>query len=356
MVMTYVKRSALPALWLACAAMAAPAYAQQTPALLAQFLRQRIGLSDAQITGLEQGQPVVSVLETQKKEDVAVFGIITINQAREAYVERAQDLTHFLRTPSRVAFGVFSRPPTLADVQAVAIDSQDVADLPRCRVGECRLKLPAVVMDEVRRSVNWNAPDTRAQVNTYARRRLVEYAADYLARGDSAMVVYDDRGHRDASEAFASLLAESPYVFQHVPTLHRYLGSYPRGRLDGVTDVLYWSMDAVPSLRPILSVNHLTVYSPPELPGTTLFANKQIFADHYFEALFDLTTVIDRPAAPSGQGIYFLVIRRYRFDRMPSVAMVSLKGKVEGKLKDQLRQDLEHEKRSAEQPADPPRD
>jgi hypothetical protein len=112
----------------------------------------------------------------------------------------------------------------------------------------------------------------------------------------------------------------------------------------------------VQSLRPILSVNHLTIYSPPELPGTTLLATKQIFADHYFEALFDLTTAIDRPGAPSGQGMYLLVIRRFRFDRMPSVAMVSLKGKVEGKLRDQLGQDLEHAKRRAEEPAGPPRD
>lgn len=348
--MTNAKHLTLPALCLSLGAVAAaPVYGQQTPELLAQFLSQRIGLTAAQIASVEQGQPVVSVLDTKKREDVAVFGIITVDVPRAAYVARAMDFMRFLRTPSRAAFGVFSRPPSLADVQAVSIDSQDVAELPRCRVGECRLKLPAVVMDEVRRAVTWGGPDVQDQVDAYARRRLVEYAADYQARGDSAMVVYDDVGHRDASEAFATLLAASPYVFQYVPTLHRYLESYPHGRLDGVADVLYWSTDTVPSLRPILSVNHLTIYSPPELPGTTLLANKQIFADHYFEALFDLTTAITRPAAPAG-GIYLVVIRRFRFDRMPRVAMVSLKGKVEGKLRDQLRADLEHEKRRAEQP------
>ena len=224
MVMTYVKRSALPTLWLACTAAAPPAYGQQTPPLLARFLQESIALTPAQFASLEQGQAVVKVLDTRRKEDVAVFGIVTINQSREAYVARAKDFPTSLRTPSRVAFGAFSRPPTLADVQAVSIDSQDVAELPRCRVGECRLKLPAVVMDEVRRSVNWNAPDARSQVNAYARRRLVEYAADYLVRGDSAMVVYDDRGHRDASLSFTDLMDESPYVFQYVPTLQRYLG------------------------------------------------------------------------------------------------------------------------------------
>lgn len=335
-------------LGIASATAATPAYGQQTPALLLRFLRERIGLNTGQLTKLELGEPVVSVLDTKKKEDVAVFGIITANVSREAYVTRAKDFPNSLRTPSRIAFGVFGQPPTAADVQAVVIDSQDVAELPRCKVGECKLKLPAVVMDEVRQSINWNAPGARAQIDAYARRRLVEYVTDYRARGDSAMVVYDDQGHRDASEAFASLLAESPYVYQFVPTLHQYLASYPRAKLEGVTDVMYWSTDSVPSLRPILSVNHLSIYLPPELPGTTLLANKQIFANHYFEALFDLTTVIDRPTSSGGPGSYLVVIRRFRFDRMPSVAMVSLKGKVEGKLKDQLRADLENEKRKAE--------
>ena len=354
--LTYVTRGTGFALWLAGAAAAAPAYGQQPPAVLAQFLRERIGLTEAQIASVEMGQAVVRVLDTKKNEDVAVFGIITLHLSRAAYVERARDFPRSLRSPARVAFGLFSRPAAPADVQAMAIDSQDVAELPRCRVGECKLKLPAVVMDEVRRSVNFGAPDAREQVNTYARRRLVEYVADYQRRGDSAMVVYDDQGHKDASLAFADLLAASPYMYQYVPSLQRYLADYPRTSLDGVTDVIYWSTDSVPGLRPILSVNHLSLYSPPELPGTTLLATKQIFATHYFEALFDLTTAITRPAAPDGQGMYLVVIRRFRFDRMPRVAMVNLKGKVEGKLKDQLRQDLEHEQRRAEQPADPPRD
>ena len=103
------------------------------------------------------------------------------------------------------------------------------------------------------------------------------------------------------------------------------------------------------SLRPILSMTHLSLYSPPELPGTTLIAGKQIFANHYFEALFDLATVIDRPGARPG--IYLIVIRRFRFDRMPSIGMVNLKGKVAGKLKDQLNADLDHEKGVSEKPA-----
>ena len=322
--------------------------AQQVPAALAQFLRQGIGLSSGDLARVEKGQPVVKTLDTRNKEDVAVFGIVAVNVTREAYLARIRDFGGSLRTPNRTAFGVFGQPASPADVEALVIDSQDVEDLKTCKGGECKLKLPATVMSEVQREVG-SAPDAAARTNAYARRRLVEYVADYRQRGDAAMVVYDDRGNTRASEAFADLLAQSPYVYQFVPSLHQYLANYPRERLDGVSDVIYWSVDAMPSLRPILNVNHLSIYSPPELPGTTLLAAKQIFANHYFEALFDLTTVIDRPAANGPGGIYLVSIRRFRFDRMPSIGMISLKGKVAGKMKDQVGADLANEKRVSEQ-------
>ena len=173
---------------------------------------------------------------------------------------------------------------------------------------------------------------------------MVEYINDYRTRGDAAMVVYDDRGNTHASQAFAGLLTQSPYIFQYVPTLHQYLATYPNTKLDGVTDVMFWAVDTMASLRPILNVNHMSVYSPPELAGTTLVATKQIFANHYFEALFDLTTVITRPAG----GVYLVVIRRFRFDRMPNIGMISLKGKVAGKLKDALTADLINQKTTSD--------
>ncbi len=335
-------------LLLAFVLLAVPAHAQQTPAVLARFLREGISLDAGQIARVEKGQPVVKTLDTKNKEDVAVFGIVAVDVSRDFYVRRIKDFQNSLRTPNRAQFGIFSDLATAADVQAVVIDSQDVADLRNCKVGDCKLKLPGIVMQEVRSEVDWTARDPGAQTNAYARRRLVEYITDYRARGDAAMVVYDDRGNVRASDAFAGLLTQSPYVYQYVPSLHQYLANYPRGKLDGVSDVMFWSLDTMPSLRPILSVTHLSVYSPPELPGTTLLAGKQIFANHYFEALFDLTTVIDRPRSGATPGIYLVVIRRFRFDRMPSIGMINLKGKVAGKMKDQLNSDLESEKAKSE--------
>jgi hypothetical protein len=332
----------------------APVQSQETPAPLVSFLRQGIGLESAQLVLLERGDAVVKVLDTRDRRDVAVFGIIAADVPREVYVAQVRDFRTSLRTPTRSRLGIFSDPATAADVEAVTISPRDVADMKDCRPGDCVVKLPATDMRRIREGMDWSAADLQAQLSAYARRRLVEYVTDYRARGDSAMAIYDDRGTLNvrASDAFAALLAESPYVYQNVPSLGHYLSSYPRDTLAGATEVLFWSEDVLPRLRPILSVTHQVVYTPPELPGVTLVAAKQIYANHYFEAAVDLTCIVDRQGGGRGSdgrpGSYVLVLRRYRFDNMPSGGIVNIRGRAVSALRDQLLADLRRQKATAE--------
>jgi hypothetical protein len=342
------RRTRWAALALCAAAVPAPLSAQQVPARLAQFLTTSIGLDSAQVGQVAGGRAVVKVLPTPIKRDVAVFGIIPVDVTRDFYVDRVLHTAEWLRSPNRPHFGVFSDPAQPADVQDVTIDRGDVHDLKNCRQNHCNVKLPASEMQRIRQDIDWSAHDPGPQVDAYARQRMVAYVNDYRARGDSAMVEYDDRGNVRASDAFAALLAESPYVYQYVAPFHHYLADYPHAQLDGVQDVLYWSEDALPGLRPILNITHLSVYTPPDGPGTTVIAQKQIYADHFFEAVFDLTLAVDRPAANDAPGIYLVVIRRYRFDNLPG-GIFNIRGKVIGKLRDKMRSDLEHEKQVAEQ-------
>jgi hypothetical protein len=325
-------------------------HAQQPPQALTQFLRQTIGLDAAQLDIVERGEAVVKVLDTQNKRDVAIFGIITADAPRESYARHLRDFQKSLQSPARARFGIFADPANAADVQSVTLDRQDAEDLRKCQPGKCDFKLPATEMQRIRDRIDWSAADQRTQVTSYARQRLLEYVTGYRGRGDSAMVVYDDRGNVRASDAFADLLAQSPYVYQYAPSLTRYLTSYPRARLDGVSYVLFWSQTQAPRMRRTLTVTHLAVYSPPELPGTTLAAAKQIYANHYFEAAFDLMTVVDRPKADGSRGLYLIVLRRFRFDNLPSGGLLNIRGKVVGSLRDQMLGDLAREKATAEEP------
>jgi hypothetical protein len=313
----------------------------QRPPQLTRFLEQSIGFDAQQLAAVERGEPVVKVLETHDRRDVALFGIITVPLAREQYVRALRDFPTSLRTPNRTQLGTFSEPAIERDVAAVTISSRDVSEMKDCKPGDCVVKLPATDMQRIHEQTDWSAPDVQAQLSAYARHRLVEYVTDYRRRGDSAMAMYDDRGNVTvhSSESFAAQLAESPYVYQTVPSLQSYLANYPRGSLPaGAAEIIFWSEDVLPRLRPILSVTHLVAYTPPELPDMTLLAAKQIYANHYFEAAVDLTAAVDRGAA----SVYVVVLRRYRFDNLPG-GILNIRGKAIGALRDQLAADLKRQ-------------
>jgi hypothetical protein len=320
----------------------------QEPAKLEQFLRQTIGLDSKQIEALERGETVTLALDTQNKNDVAVFGITTTRVPRETLVRQMRDFPTSLRSPNRPRFGIFGNPATLGDVADLTVEKGDVGDLQNCRPSDCKFKLPASEIGRVRQGVNWSAPDVQAQVTAYTRQRLVDYVTNYRAQGDSAMVEYDGPPVVRASDAFAALLQQSPYVYQYTPSLMRYLQTYPQTKLDGASELIFWSEDTAPHLRKILSLTHLVLYSPPELPGTSLVASKQIYADHYFEAAFDLTTIVDRVDPSGSLTSYVLVLRRYRFDYLPSGGLLNIRKRAVNGLKDQLAADLGRMRESAE--------
>lgn len=321
--------------------------AAQESVTLEHFLRQEIGLEPSQLTAARAGEVVVQLLETKNPRDVAVFGIVAVDVPRSAVMRRLRDFPRSLRTPTRAKLGLFGDPPAPRDVAAVAADNEAVEEIRKCRAGRCNFKMPAGDMTGARQAVE-GASDPRGALARYVQQRMVEYAADYRARGNAALVVYDDRGGVRASDAFTDLLAASPYVYRYVPLLHDYLRDYPAKRPPGVTDVLVWWQDEMQGLRPVLAITHLTLYDTPQLPNASILSAKQLYANHYFEAAFDLLTVIDRPAS-NREGVYLLLLRRYRFDNLPSGGLLNIRGRVVGKLREGMRVELtrmrsEHER------------
>ncbi|MES3032640.1 MAG: hypothetical protein V4813_01435 [Gemmatimonadota bacterium] len=298
----------------------------------------------AELAAVERGDVALRVLPTTDQRDVAVLGIVRLPAARHEYLRRVQDFRTWLRSPTRVALGVFSEPAVVADVAAMHVSRQDANDLRKCRAGDCTTKLPAAEIDRVRAEVDWRADDRVAQVSVLARRRLVQLVEEYRARGNAALPIYDDRPAVRADEAFAAVLAQSGYLRQVAPSLAQYLQSFPRERPAGVADVIFWSEEAVPRLRPILSLTHAVVYTPPELGGTTIVLSKQLYANHYFEAALESRTVIDRDVAGDTPSVYLVVERRFRFDNLPRGGILNIRGRAVSGLRDQLLAELRRER------------
>jgi hypothetical protein len=326
--------------------------AAQRPRALDAFLTQTVALDQSQLTALSRGEVVARVLPTADDRDVSVLGVVHVSASRAAFVQRQRDVQNALRAPTRSSAGIFSSPANPADVAAIEVSSKDVDELRNCRPKDCNIKLPATDMDRLHATIDWRASDARARVTAYVRRRLLEYVGSYREHGNAAMVVYDDGGGVRSSDALASLLADSTYVFSKVPSLGRHLLRYPTDTLPGAAEVIFWSLDNLPHVRQVLRITHEMVYSPPELPGTTVIAAKQIYADHYFEAGLELLTAIDDDSAAangsSPSGFTLIAMRHYRFDHLPSGGILNLRGRVIGGLRDNVRTDLARLKRESE--------
>lgn len=333
---------------------AVPVGAQQRPRALDSFLTQTVGLDPSQLVALSRGEVVAKVLPTADNGDVSVLGVVHVSAPRAAFVQRQRDFPNALRVPTRSSAAIFSSPARPADVAAIEVSSKDVDELRNCRPNDCNIKLPATDMDRLHATIDFTAPDARARVTAYARQRLLDYVTGYRERGNAAMVVYDDQGGVRSSDALARMLADSTYVFSKVPSLGRHLLRYPADTLPGATEVIFWSLDNLPHVRQVLRVTHEMVYSPPELPGTTVIAAKLIYADHYFEAGLELLTAIDDDSAAANGaaplGFTLLAVRHYRFDHLPSGGLLNLRGRVIGGLRDNVRADLVRLKRESESP------
>jgi len=49
--------------------------------------------------------------------------------------------------------------------------------------------------------------------------------------------------------------------------------------VQGATEVVSWSRDEMPNLRPVLRITHQFIYSPPDVPAVTLLAAKRIYGN-----------------------------------------------------------------------------
>lgn len=313
------------------------AAAQSLPAPLATFLQRTVGLDSVAVQDVIGGTPVVKVLATSDGRELAVFGIVRIGVPRPFYIQRVTDFPSSLRDHFRLEFATFSDPPVASDVTSLSLPHDDVQDLKRCQPGSCKVKLPAEAIAHLRATVDFDGPSGDSIVDAYFRARMLDYVAGYRVQGDAALVVYDDQQAKiAAAQVFQSMLSRSPYMYQYAPSLERYLEAYPRDRPPGIAEALFWSEDDLPGLKPTVTVTHEVVYSPPDLPGSTLIASKLLYAAHYLDGGLDLTAVVDvaddRGTTPAG--IYLALLRRLHFDNLPSGGLLDLRRRVIGKLRD----------------------
>jgi hypothetical protein len=322
------------------------ASAQSANPTLDQYL-DRIGIDAKERAVAARGEAVTKLLPTASNRDITVFGMIGVNVRGDTAVAHALDVERFLLGHSG-ALHRFSVPPSASDVREAAFAESEYRDLRKCRRDDCRFKLPVAAMQGFVDQIDWSSRDAKAQADARLRDGLLALVRDYSARGNAAMLTYDDvRGVR-AGDVFTALLEQGADLYEYAPGLQRYLTDYPVALPDGARDFLYWSEDRIPRLRPTLTVNHVVGYEPPDRPGRVVFvARKQMYASHYFEGAFELLAIVNAGEQPGGPGAYILSVRRFRFDNLPG-GLFNVRGRVRKQMVDQTRVDLERQRTSLE--------
>jgi hypothetical protein len=297
---------------LLCATVAVAPSADSRPEVHGYLARQ--AFEAAEIARLEAGEVVARVADGRSEDrEIAVVAAVKIRVPRDQVASYYGQMISYVDGEVTLAFGRFSSPPAVTDVNNLGFDPNEIEQLKSCRPGKCDIRLGGAGLDALRASIDWNAPDSVDKVNAFARKAAVDYLAAYQARGDAALVTYNDRSQPvSLKDQWLGILANSPLFHDYSPELRAYLERFPNGTLPGARDVFYWVKENY-GLAPVLSLVHGVVYAPPSRPDRTHVAQKQLYASHYYDGSLAIATLLDTQDA-GRPATYLVYVNRSRGD------------------------------------------
>ena len=262
------------------------------PADADAYLR-KAGFTAAELASLVAGQVVARVESTGDTGEIITVGAVAVRATREQTAAYYDQMLSYVDGTVTLAFGRFSNPPTLADVNTLTLDDDEIDAIRSCKPRDCDVQISGEGLQMIRRGIDWNAPDAKARVQTAVRQAMVAYVAAYMQRGDAALVTYIDTATPvSLKQEWQGILANSQYFQHYAPSLRDYLLNFPKPPLPGGHDVFYWTKEDY-GLKPTISIVHSVVYQPPQEPGRITIAQKQIYASHYYDGSLALANLYD---------------------------------------------------------------
>ena len=284
---------------------AAPA-AQNSQREVLDYLA-RIGVSAADAARLDTGQVVTAVYDgTTADNEIFVGAAVKVRVPRAQVTSYYGQMISYVDGQVTLAFGRFGSPPAIGDVKDLAFDRSEVDQLKSCRQGSCDVRLGGAGLEALRSSIDWKAADYVERVNAFARKAAVDYVTAYQAKGDKALVTYNDRAQAvSLQDQWRGILSSSPLFHHYSADLKSYLEQFPGGSLPGARNVFYWAKERFAGSKPIISIVHGIVYEPPGQKDRTFVAQKQLYASHYYDGSLALATLLD--AEDGGRPATYLV-------------------------------------------------
>src|SRR6266702_3796056 len=195
----------------------------------------------ADLGALEQGQPVVKLLPTQDKKEVAVCGLVSLQVPAEAFLKSFRESMVRRSNPAILEIGSFGSEPILDDLQNLTFEDRDIDDLRECGVGNCKVKLSAAMIERLHREVDWESTDYKARAIQLLKSMLLEYVRDYLQRGDVALIRYYDKANEVRLSDEQQALAGSNSSYNFPGTLPQSENQLSEAGLRIVENKIVWS-------------------------------------------------------------------------------------------------------------------
>ena len=282
---------------------------------LYQLLKEDMNFSQNEFQEMKEGKVVTKRLNTEVKQELAVFGIMRLNVPREFFIQNYRKDGMNIETATAKMKGKFGDSTGLDDVRMFSISPYELKELAQCKPCNCKVKASAGFMKKFRQ-LDKSAPDFEERANMLIRKAAVEYVQKYLKKGNNALIVYYDKKNPiHIAEEFQELLNKSQYINSYIPELHKYLEKFPESEPHNVDSVFYWVKENFggKAKRPIININHDVFYRRPGAEKELIVASKQLYASHYFEAALGLTMMIGDPEN-NEPGFYLMHINRSRID------------------------------------------
>ena len=301
----------------------------------------RLTMLNAKATAaIERGEAIAITLNAPDKTEIATLGVVRLEVPRAFYVNHVKQLTGFLVSGSRSSSGGFSNPATLEDVSTLSLDPSDAKAMEKCQPLKCDVKLPAAEMERFRSELA-KSHDPLPRADSLIREWVISYVNAYRADSTEETVIYDDTKQPVRSrEAFRALVSEPMPPGIDAEAFASMLSVPRAGRRPEIASLISWEIDRLPGLKPILEVVERSTYVSPARADESWMSTKLLYASHYFESQVDFLTVSDAPSAAGQGACYLVVLRRQKFDDLPSGGLFNIRGKAVKKLRESLRATL----------------